>query len=94
MKRLISSFLLLAIFGLFAWQLTSCKKLLAPPTIEDAIAFWKNAHANPHLTDLVDLKKTNGQMQKTNGAPVYTLDYEAAEKSSVELGNSPGRHYR
>lgn len=89
MKRLIPPLLLLATFGLFAWQLTACKKTPTPPTVEDAIAVWKNTHASPHLTDLVSLKKTNGQMQMNNGSLVYTLYYEAVEKSVVKLGNSP-----
>ena len=89
MKRVIPWLLLLATFGLLAWQLTACKKSPAPPTVEDAIAVWKNTHANPHLTDLVSLKKTNGQMEKANGVFVYTLYYEAVEKSVAKLGNSP-----
>jgi len=89
MKRRIPSILLLAAFALFALQLTACRRTPAPPTVQDAIAVWKNTHANPHLTDLVSLKKTNGQMQKFNGALVYTLYYEAVEKSVVRLGNSP-----
>ena len=89
MKRLIPSLLLLATIGLFAWQITGCKRSPSPPTEQDAIAVWKDTHAKPHLTDLVSLKKTNGQMQKNNGALVYTLYYEAVEKSVVRLGNSP-----
>jgi hypothetical protein len=72
MKRIVPSLLVLAGCGLVAWQLTACKKAPTPPTVEDAIAVWKNTHANPHLTDSVSLKKTNGQMQKRNGALVYT----------------------
>jgi hypothetical protein len=88
MKRLIPSLLLLAAFGLVARQLTACRKAPTPPTVEDAIAVWKNTHANPHLTDLVCLKKTNGQMQKSNGALVYPLYYEAVERSVIRHGNS------
>lgn len=89
MKRLIPSLLILAAFGLIAWQLTGCKRTPAPPTVQDAIAVWKNTHASPHLTDLVSLKKTNGQMQSSNSPLVYTLYYEAVEKSLVKIGNSP-----
>lgn len=89
MKRLIPQYLLLVAFGLIAWQLTACKRTPSPPTEQDAIAVWKNTHATPHLSDLIDLKKTNGQMQESNGVAVYTLYYEVEEKSVVRLGNSP-----
>ena len=89
MKKLIPSLLLFAAFGLFAWQLTACKKSPTPPTVDDAIAVWKNTHVRPHISDLLNLKKTNGQMQESNGVPIYTLYYQAEDKTVVTLGNSP-----
>jgi hypothetical protein len=89
MKRLIPSLVLLATFGVFAWQLAACKKSPTPPTVDDAIAVWKNTHARPHISDLLNLKKTNGQMQESNGVSIYTLYYQAEDKTVVALGNSP-----
>jgi hypothetical protein len=89
MKKLFHSILLLTAFGLFTWQLTACKRTPSPPTEQDAIAVWKNTHARPHLNDLIDLKKTNGQIEEVNGVNVYTLFYEVKEKSVVQLGNAP-----
>lgn len=89
MKKLIPSILLLATFGFFSCCLTACKRAPTAPTVQDAIGVWKNTHANPHLSDLISLKKTNGQMQRSNGSYVYILYYQAVEKSVVRLGNSP-----
>lgn len=89
MKKLIPSLVLLATFGFAAGQLTGCKRTPPPPTEQDAIAVWKNTHAKPHISDLINLKKTNGQVQKINGVPTYTLYYEAEERTVVRLGNSP-----
>ena len=50
---------------------------------------WKNTHANPHLSDLISLTKTNGQMQEMNGVKVYTLFYEAKMKVLIQDGNHP-----
>jgi hypothetical protein len=83
MKRLIPSFVLLAAFGFAAGQLTGCKRTPPPPTEQDAIAVWKNTHANPHISDLLNLKKTNGQRQESNGVPIYTLYYQAEDKTVV-----------
>ena len=91
MKRLIPSLLLLAAFGLFAWQLTACKRTPAPPTAQDAITVWKDIHKSLHTQDLLTLTKTNGQMQRIDGNDVYTLYYEAKVKDIVQLGNrTPG----
>ena len=91
MKRLIPQFLLFVAFGVIAWQLTACKHTPSPPTEQDAIAVWNNIARTPHLRDLVDLKKTNGQMEEVNGVPVYTLYYQATVKDIVQLGNrAPG----
>ncbi len=89
MKRLIFSLLLLAAFGLFAWQLTACKGSPSPPTEQDAIAVWRNINRSPHYQDLLSLKKTNGQLEKVNGVLEYTLFYQARIRSVVRLGNTP-----
>jgi hypothetical protein len=89
MKRIIPSVLLLAAFGLFAWQLTACKHSPSPPTEQDAVAVWRNINRSPHYQDLLSLKKTNGQLGKVNGVEVYTLFYQARIRSVVRLGNRP-----
>jgi hypothetical protein len=77
------------VFGLLVWQLGGCKHTPSPPTVADAIAVWKNTHANPHLADLITLTKTNGQMATVNGVHVYTFIYEAKEKIVIPQGNVP-----
>jgi len=89
MKKLIPSLVLLTTFGFAAGQLTGCKRTPPAPTEQDAIAVWKNTHAKPHISDLINLKKTNGQMQEINGVSTYTLYYQAEERTVVRLGNSP-----
>ena len=89
MKKLLRSILVPAVFGLLVWQITGCKRTPSPPTVEDAIVVWKNTHANPHLSDLISLTKTNGQMQEMNGVEVYTLFYEAKMKVLIQDGNHP-----
>ena len=89
MKKLFRSILAPAVFGLLVWQITGCKGTPSPPTVEDAIVVWKNTHANPHLSDLISLTKTNGQMQEMNGVKVYTLFYEAKMKVLIQDGNHP-----
>ena len=69
--------------------ITGCRHDPNPPTEQDAIAVWKNIHAKPHIEDLVSFKKTNGQLQTINGQRVYTLYYEAKEKSVVQVGTQP-----
>jgi hypothetical protein len=86
MKR---SFSLLTLGLAVASLMTACKRTPSPPTEQDAIAVWKNTHAKPHLEDLISLTKTNGQMEEVNGVRVYTLYYEAKEKSLMQLGNRP-----
>lgn len=91
MKRILPSFVLSMTFGMVCWELAGCKHMPPPPTEQDAIAVWKHTHANPHLTDLVTLKKTNGMMEEVNGSKIYTLYYEATERYIVKLGNAgPG----
>ncbi len=86
MKR---SFSLLTLGLAVTCLMTACKRTPSPPTEQDAIAVWKNTHAKPHLDDLISLSKTNGQMEEVNGVKVYTLYYQAKEKSIVQLGNNP-----
>jgi len=89
MNRLIPSLFLLAAFGFATGEFTGCRGTPPPPTEQDAIAVWKDTHANPHLSDLISLKRTNGQMQESEGVRTYTLYYQAQEKTVVRLGNSP-----
>jgi hypothetical protein len=71
-----------------------CKHQPNPPTEQDAIAVWKTTHARSQArlpTELLSLKKTNGQMQEINGVKVYILSYEATQKNLKQLGNhAPG----
>jgi hypothetical protein len=69
--------------------MTACKRTPSPPTEQDAIAVWKNTQTKPYLEELISLTKTNGQMEEVHGVQVYTLYYEAKEKSLVQLGNRP-----
>jgi hypothetical protein len=89
MKKPIPSILLLTAFGLFVWQLTACKRTPAPPTVQDAIAVWRNINRSPHYDDLLSLKETNGQFEKVNGVEVYALYYQARIRSAMKLGNTP-----
>jgi hypothetical protein len=75
--------------GLVVWQLSGCKHTPSPPTVEDAIAVWKNVNSKPHMQDLISLRKTNGQMSQMNGVATYTIFYSAEIKSLVQLGNEP-----
>ena len=75
--------------GMVVWQLSGCKHTPSPPSEEDAVAVWKNTHANLNTEDLVSLTKTNGQMQQVNGVSVYTFFYEAKVKDLVQLGKRP-----
>jgi hypothetical protein len=86
MKR---SFSLMTLGVAVTCLMTACKGTPSPPTEQDAVAVWKNTHVKPHLDDLISLTKINGQMEEVNGVKIYTLYYEAREKSLVQLGNSP-----
>jgi hypothetical protein len=91
MKRLIFLLILLAAFGFSIGQLTGCKRTPPPPTEQDAIAVWHYTHRNLHTEELLNLTKTNGQMQQVDGSDVYTLYFEAKVKDLVQLGNrAPG----
>jgi hypothetical protein len=82
--------------GLLAVSLLNggCKREPNPPTEQDAIAVWKATHARSQArlpTELLSLRKTNGQMQEINGVKVYTLSYQATQKNLKQLGNhAPG----
>jgi hypothetical protein len=73
---------------------SGCKHEPNPPTEQDAIAVWKSTHAHTQKslpTELVTLKKTNGQTQEINGQKVYTLYFEATQKNLSQIGNhAPG----
>jgi hypothetical protein len=86
MKR---SFSLKTLLLAIACLMTACKRTPSPPTEQDAIAVWKNTQTKPYLEELISLTKTNGQMEEVHGVQVYTLYYEAKEKSLVQLGNRP-----
>ena len=54
----------------------------------------RNIHKQLGLSNdiqLVDFKKTDGQMAEVNGVKVYTLFYEAREKRLTKIGQwNPG----
>src|SRR5450755_2578867 len=84
----------LIILALLASAIVGCKTDPAPPTIEDAKVIWNNLNTRSGLknkVELVDMKKTDGQMTEVNGVKVYTLYYESREKNLVHMGNQkPG----
>ncbi len=92
MKRLIFLLISARSIRLFNEQLTGCKRTPPPPTEQDAIAVWKNTHADRHIAGSLSLKKTNGQMRKSERVEVYTLYYQAKVKDVVQLGNTASRN--
>jgi hypothetical protein len=84
----------LIILTLLASAFTGCKMDPAPPTIDDAKVIWNNLNTRSGLknkVELVEMKKTDGQMTEVNGVKVYTLYYESREKNLVHMGNQkPG----
>jgi hypothetical protein len=86
--------LIVSAVALAVLYLGGCKHEPDPPTEQDAIAVWKSTHERSQKripTELISLKKTNGQMQDLNGQKVYTLYYEAAQKHLSQLGDhAPG----
>jgi hypothetical protein len=88
MKR---SFSLMTLGLAVACLITACKRTPSPPTEQDVMAVWRNTHSRLHTQDLVSLTKTNGELSELNGAPMYTIFYEAKVKDLVQLGNrAPG----
>ncbi len=73
---------------------TGCQSNPAPPTVNDAKAVWNKINNQPGLkgvTELVDLKKTDGQFAEVNGVKVYTFFYEVREKHLTKMGDwKPG----
>jgi hypothetical protein len=71
-----------------------CKTDPPAPTVDDAKQVWLNI--NKHLSvgnfvELVEIRKTDGQMADVNGVKVYTLFYEIRERHLLPLGNwKPG----
>ena len=71
-----------------------CKVDPKPPTEADGRQVWTNIHKQLGLSNdiqLVDFKKTDGQMAEVNGVKVYTFFYEAHEKRLTKIGQwNPG----
>jgi hypothetical protein len=65
-----------------------------PPTEADGRQVWTNIHKQLGLSNdiqLIDFKKTDGQMAEVNGVKVYTFFYEAHEKRLTKIGQwNPG----
>jgi len=76
--------------------LVGCKIDPAPPTEAEGKQVWTNIHNHTKvdgspIVQLVDFKKTDGQMAEVNGVKIYTLFYETHEKYLIKLGNwKPG----
>jgi hypothetical protein len=71
-----------------------CKVNPSPPSVEDAKVTWNKTNKQlglANVTQLVDLKKTDGQFAEVNGVKIYTLFYEAHQKYLAKVGNwKPG----
>ena len=84
----------LVAFASLLITLAGCKVDPAPPTEADARQVWTNINKRSQLEadlQLVDFKKTDGQMAEVNGMKVYTLFYEAHQKYLTKVGNwKPG----
>ena len=74
--------------------LAGCKFNPAPPTEAEGRQVWTNINKQLRLdtkVQLVDFKKTDGQMAEVNGVKIYTLFYETHEKYLIKMGNwKPG----
>ena len=66
--------------------IAGCKHEPNPPTEADAIAVWKNVHRQAAQSELISLKKINGQMATVNGVKLYTLYYTATYKATKDIG--------
>ena len=84
----------LVILTLLASTFVGCKTDPAPPSETDAKQVWLNVNKQAGLTskiELVDLKKTDGQMAEANGVKVYTLFYEVHRRYLISMGHwKPG----
>ena len=73
---------------------TGCRIEPKPPTEADGRQVWTNIHKQlglDNVAQLVDFKKTDGQMADVNGVKVYTLFYEAHQKHLTKMGQwKPG----
>ena len=71
-----------------------CKVDPKPPTEAEGRQVWTNItkqSGEGNVVQLVDFKKTNGQMAEVNGVKVYTLYYEAHQKHLTKMGQwNPG----
>ena len=84
--------LAVVLFALIA--IVGCKVDPAPPSVDDAKVVWSNINKQLGLDkelELVDLKKTDGQMAEVNGVKVYTFYYEVRKRHLTRMGNwKPG----
>ena len=71
-----------------------CRIEPKPPTEADGRQVWTNIakqSGEEDIVQLVDFKKTDGQMAEVNGVKVYTFYYEAREKHLTKMGQwNPG----
>ena len=85
-RAFLSSLTLAALIG--------CQANPPAPTEGDAQSVWHHIAEQNRVGDvseLVSLKKTNGQMQEVNGMKVYTLFYEAKIRYRTQVGHwKPG----
>jgi hypothetical protein len=90
MKRAARRFVVSSLVAAVLW-VSGCKRDPNPPTEQDAIAVWKNVHRRAAQSELVSLKKTNGQMAIVNGVKIYTFYYTATDRAVKNIGiHHPG----
>jgi hypothetical protein len=84
----------LVIFTLLASAFVGCKMDPAPPSEADAKQVWLNVRKQLRLdkdVELVDLKKTDGQLSEVNGVKIYTFYYELHKRHLTPMGHwKPG----
>lgn len=80
----------LIVLAVILMTLAGCKSNPAPPSINDAKQVWLNTTKQLGLNgviQLVDIKKTDGQMAKVHGVMVYTLFYVARQRYLTPVGH-------
>ena len=84
----------LVAFASLLITLAGCKVGPAPPTEADGRQVWTNINNRSGMDSvlqLVDFKKTDGQMAEVNGVKIYTLFFEVHERHLIKMGNwKPG----
>ena len=84
---------IVALVTLFvALVIIGCRHEPNPPTEEDAVAVAKKLNRCVPVgneSELVSLKKTNGQIATANGVEVYTFYYTATKKHLMAVGIHP-----